>query len=239
MFDTSVFILLHLLFYLSFRSTIVLQYMLQTIMKHSCRYFLVALVACHMSMVAVNLMSMFLESPFPSTSAKCSENSVYIPGAGFSGFFYTLGRLSSLGNETSTTGIESPYEYYCFSSGCLALVTHLLGRNVDSALKLAHESRNQFITGNIGPYSIVGEFVDGLLFGDAETDASVHLHYEGNDQCSTNQNASNAKNRIHDHLSRINIITTSWNKANIPSQSIRRPSSVDELRQMLIQTTWM
>jgi hypothetical protein len=214
---------------------------MKTIMKQSCRYFLFTIVACHMSMVANNLMSMFLESPFPSSShvASCSENSVYIPGAGFSGFFYTLGRLSSLSNETRKTGIESPYEYYCFSSGCLALVAHLLGRNVDSALELAHESRNQFISGNIGPYSIVGKFVDGLLFGDAEADAAAHLHYDGSDQCSTNHNASNAIHQLYGHLSRINVITTSWNEANIPSQSIRSPSNVDQLRQMLIQTTWM
>ena len=127
------------------------------------------------------------------------------------------------------TTVESPtYEYYCFSSGCLALTTHLMQKNVDSALHLAQSSRQQFISGNISLYNVVGKFVDGLLF---ENGDETHLLN------------SNATTRHHHHLNqylpRIHVITTSWNNTNLPSQSIRRPSSVDELKQMLIQTTWI
>ena len=179
-----------------------------------------------------NLMCLFLENPFQISSVpvSCVQNTVYIPGGGFSGFFYTLGRLSAMRNNKKS---ESPYEYYCFSSGCLALVTDLMGWNIDSAVQLAHGSRNQFINGNIGPYSVVETFVDGVLFGDP------HLLKGGSDQCSTKKKGNTAQHQLHGHLSRINIITTSWNDANLPSLSIRRASSVDQLKQMLIQTTWM
>ncbi len=212
-------------------------------MKKSCQYVVITAVVCYISMVAVNLMSLYLESPFHSSSPlACTdgENSVYIPGAGFSGFFYTLGRLSSLRvNETSISA-DAPHDYYCFSSGCLALITHLLGRNVESALELANESRNEFVNGKIGQYNIVGKFVDGLLFGDADTNtAAQQLQEEGSDNCTMHHNTSDAIHQLHSHLPRIHVITTSWNEANFPSQSIRRPTSVDQLKQMLIQTTWM
>ncbi len=211
----------------------------------SCQYVVITAVVCYVSMVAVNLMSLYLESPFHSSSPlACTdrENSLYIPGAGFSGFFYTLGRLSTLRVNESGISVEAPQDYYCFSSGCLALVTHLMGRNVDSALELAHESRNQFMRGNIGKYSIVGKFVDGLLFGDTDTDTTAQrLEKEGGDNnCTMHHNSTlDAIHQLHDHLSRINVITTSWNEANFPLQSIRRPTSIDQLKQMLIQTTWM
>lgn len=211
-------------------------------MKKSCQYVVISALACYISMVAVNLMSLYLESPFHSSSPLAcidGESSVYIPGAGFSGFFYTLGRLSSLRINETNSNVGAPHEYYCFSSGCLALVTHLMGRDVDSALELAHESRLQFMSGNIGQYSIVGKFVEGLLFGDADTDAVQQFQKESGDNCTRHHNTSDAMHQLHDHLSRINVITTSWNEANFPSQSIRRPTSVDHLKQMLIQTTWM
>eukprot|EP00956_Cyclotella_meneghiniana_P001908 scaffold2066_cov68-Cyclotella_meneghiniana.AAC.15 len=48
---------------------------------------------------------------------------LYIPGAGFSGFFYTLGRLNTLLH--GATG-QHDDEYYCFSAGCLALVASFM-----------------------------------------------------------------------------------------------------------------
>ena len=205
-------------------------------MNKACRYTLTTAAVCYLSMVAVNLMSLYLESPLHSSPPTCSEKSVYIPGAGFSGFFYTLGRLSSLNLNDTEINSEGLHEYYCFSSGCLALITYLMETSVDSALELAHESRNQFMRGNIGPYSIVEKFVDGLLFGDAHTN-TIKLEEECIDQCYNN--ASYEMHQLHEHLSRINVITTSWNEANIPLQSIRKPTSVHQLKQMLIQTTWM
>lgn len=209
------------------------------IMKKSCQYVVITAVMCYISMVAVNLMSLYLESPFHSASPlACTDgdNSVYIPGAGFSGFFYTLGRLSSVRFNEVNISAEALHDYYCFSSGCLALVTHLLGRDIETALELAHESRYQFVNGKIGQYNIVGKFVDGLLFGDTDTDTAAQ---QGSDNCMMHHNTSDAIHQLHSHLPRINVITTSWNEANFPSQSIRRPTSVGQLKQMLIQTTWM
>ena len=68
---------------------------------------------------------------------------VFIPGAGFSGFFYTLGRLHSLGKNYNNTSPlnEDDDEYYCFSAGCLALVATLMQVPLHSAIEMALGSR--------------------------------------------------------------------------------------------------
>lgn len=58
----------------------------------------------------------------------------------------------------------------------------------------------------------------------------------------TNHHAFNLKqsHKIQKDLSKINIITSTWSKNNlIITQSIRSPSTVLELKQMLLQTTWI
>ena len=211
--------------------------------------------------IALNFLSMFLEPYGAEFSTSVEQEpgestNVYIPGAGFSGFFYTLGRLQALHNTSSHS--STAYEYYCFSAGCLALVTSLLKLSIDSAIELAHTSRNQWIVGEISRYDVVGNFVDGLLYHaekktalldenlNATTggESAEELIYRTNATQgffnNPGQYLSNSHgNSLQDLLPRINVITSTWNKQRLLSQSIQKPSSIDHLRRLLVQTTWM
>lgn len=207
--------------------------------------------------VASNFLSMFIESPSffrrhrpashsnpdvgyeNTTKTNPKKSVVYVPGAGFSGFFYSLGRLQSLqrhevsqrNNETESLTEETPFEYYCFSAGCLALVASLMEIPLGMAVDLAHTSRNRWMNSEIGRYSVVEDFVERLL-------ADEHKSAE-NGICNLIQDNATTHHRIQQHLPRINIITSSWNKNSFVSQSVRTPSTIYHLKEMLIQTTWM
>ena len=215
----------------------------------------------------------FLECPailqFPLDHASGGKNGgestrrtrhLYIPGAGFSGFFFTLGRLHFLYNNTS----NSHNEYYCFSAGCLALVATLMEVPLHDAVEMATKSRLRWLKGEIGRYDVVGDFVDELLDGESHNilddthdfarhsvcNSSVfevedaHVNANKDLPCDLTNGSNvfkwNQCHKIHRHLPDINIITSTWSKRHpMITQSIRTPLTVLELKQMLIQTTWI
>lgn len=219
------------------------------------------------SSVVNNFLSMYLEplgSKTYSTISRKKDNSIdiYIPGAGFSGFFYTLGRLQAL--HTSTLN-SSSFQYYCFSAGCLALLTSLLQLPVDSAVELAHSSRNRWITGEISRFDVVEYFIDGLLlfdskgkYGSLNGTLNATIDRGAPVECTEFQsNSTHGREKkidtptaqltltrqqngidIRDFLPRINVITSTWNKLNLQS-NVQQPSSVEDLKKLLIETTWM
>jgi len=220
------------------------------------------------SALVSNFLSMFLEPMSArsvvgvgtSTLKKNGDTiDVYIPGAGFSGFFYTLGRLQAL--HQSSYHNSSSFQYYCFSAGCLALLTSLLQLPVDSAIKLAHSSRNRWILGEISRYDVVEHFVDGLLdVEDVDVDApiptegiwnaTIEQDVECRDfQCNSTQGGRVIENEqfavkrdeidIRDFFPRINVITSTWDAQHFISQQVQQPSSVEHLKELLIQTTWI
>ena len=65
----------------------------------------------------------FLQSSRNDAFGHSGTRRLYIPGAGFSGFFYTLGRLNTLLHGAID---QHEDEYYCFSAGCLALVASFM-----------------------------------------------------------------------------------------------------------------
>ena len=198
--------------------------------------------------IGINFFAMFLE-PYGTekwTVEMEPGNSVdvYIPGAGFSGFFYTLGRLQALHNAPPEE--LDAFEYYCFSAGCLALVTSLLKIPIDSAIELAHSSRDKWMMGEIGRYNVVEHFVDGLMFHAGpveELNVTIdrYSRYTVLDNIDQSSSSSSGRhdNSLYDILPRINVITSTWTKQSLFSQSIQKPTSVDHLRRLLVQTTWI
>lgn len=189
-----------------------------------------------------------------NSSARGNITNVYIPGAGFSGFYYILGRLHAIGTSTASDS----YEYYCFSSGCLALVTSLMGVSVGSSVEMALASRNKMLAGEISQYELVNHFVDSLLFTqnatrncitgiDAELTAGTidvsdsnegvnSMHYYSTENEDARQNGSISFPRF---LSRMNVITSKWSADTLLCHDIQKPRSIDHLRELLIRTTWM
>ena len=185
-----------------------------------------------------NFLSMFLE-PIQSTSFICKEHqldlelhssSVYIPGAGFSGFFYTLGRLKVLADTNSSLS----YDYYCFSAGCLALLTHILDIPIHNVVETAHSSRNSFLRGEISRYDVVENFVNRLLDEDA-----VHTEYENSTQSIRTIPYNERIQRLQDVLPRINVITSKWDKHSFITHRLEKPTSVKHFQRMLLETTYI
>ena len=141
-------------------------------------------------------------------STMYDPNSVYVPGAGFSGFWFTLGRLQS---------IEKPHEknYYCFSAGCLGVVSRLTNSSVNDMMDYAVHAQQLWMKGEISRYEVASEFIDKLIPLDDGRNATQHV-----------------KTSV---LDRINVVTTTYGIG----MNIRRPIDTEELREMLIQTTFM
>lgn len=175
---------------------------------------------------------------------------LYIPGSGFSGFFFTLGRLQFLHNSNP----KRENAYYCFSAGCLALVATLMEVPLHDTVEIATKSRLRWRKGDIGRYDIVRDFINDLLdrgfYADIAGD-SFFFETEDAPIISTNDlphdliNASNVlkwdqSHKIDHHLQNIYVITSTWSKQHpMITQSIRTPLTVQDLQQMLIQTTWI
>jgi len=179
-----------------------------------------------------NFFSMYLEpiSTFCKECVNVVHNeehhppSIYIPGAGFSGFFYTLGRLQALADMNSSLS----YDYYCFSAGCLALMTHILDFPIHPIIEIAHSSRNRYLSGEISRYDVVENFVNQLLDEDAAMQTNTSIPYNERIQ------------RLQDVLPRINVITSTWDKYSfIISQRQDKPTSVKYLKRMLLETTYI
>lgn len=89
-------------------------------------------------------------------------NSVYVPGGGFSGFWFTLGRLRSIPEPINKT-------YYCYSAGCLGVVASLHNYTMPEMYRQAAGVQEQWQHGEISRYQVVPVFLDRLLKSVDET----------------------------------------------------------------------
>ena len=211
-------------------------------------------------MLAVAVISRF--GPLPSLSSSSSSSLYQIPqqpqpqpqpqpdtvcvsGGGFSGFWFTLGRLQNgIIRPTITTNLNgtnnnySRKEYYCYSSGCLGVVAALSRYSMEDMWNIAHNIQQQWKSGQLNRYDVVTTFVDVLLFGRPQQAAQqqsqqLPLYEYRNDTINPIRLGPN-------DLNTLNIITTVKNDGGWGVKvSIRTPKSVQELRTMLIQTTWI
>lgn len=132
------------------------------------------------------------------------KGSIYVPGGGFSGFWYTLGRLQAIQHPMER-------EYYCYSSGCLAVVAMMQNYSRSETQRVALDIQKRWLNGNITRYEVVAAFVEDIT--ENPPDDSV--------------------------LARIKIISSVPTGNFGMKATIRTPTSVSELRTMLLQTTWI
>ncbi|GAX21524.1 hypothetical protein FisN_6Hu414 [Fistulifera solaris] len=160
------------------------------------------------------LLVLFFSLRWNSRPVLTGENTVFVPGAGFSGFWYTLGKLRSIPSL-------SEKEFYCYSSGCLAVVTILRNSTVNEVYDKARAVQIRWQEGHLHRYEVVASFVDDLLSDVAVTETT------------------NATDFDLTSLLSVNIITSIHRGGPILASEIRRAESLDELKTMLLQTTWI
>mmetsp|Transcript_12097 Transcript_12097/g.28690 ORF Transcript_12097/g.28690 Transcript_12097/m.28690 type:complete len:478 (+) Transcript_12097:167-1600(+) len=195
-----------------------------------------------------------------------TENCIYAPGGGFSGFWYSLGRLQSIGNPYNET-------FVCYSAGCLGVVATLLhhgelaknnntaigtdlenndSHNRDHYLQVYEMARGIQIdmqSGKMHRYRVVESFVDGLLEkleGYADDDEFRILFL---DTIRSNLNVITTlfdDQGPHDDQSISNGVGISSQQllplpplSILPRAVVRRPSDIPSLRRLLIQSAWI
>lgn len=83
-------------------------------------------------------------------------SSVYVPGGGFSGFWFHLGYLQSIPNIHD-------YDFYCFSSGCLGVLAALMNMTLDETAQTAFHAQSLWRAGNVSRFELVDHFFDQLV----------------------------------------------------------------------------
>ncbi|GKY93911.1 hypothetical protein MPSEU_000358000 [Mayamaea pseudoterrestris] len=90
-------------------------------------------------------------------SPPAGPSSVYVPGSGFSGFWYHLGLFQGLDQELTS------YNYYCYSSGCLSLVLAFLNTTIDETVDACYEIQNGWMQGELSRFDMVNHFLNRLV----------------------------------------------------------------------------
>lgn len=167
------------------------------------------------SVVALTLVfvaAAFLTSPVVLID---DPNSIYVPGGGFSGFWFTLGRLNS---------IENPLDkkFYCYSAGCLGVVTMLSNITMTDAYGYAAGAQKRWQRGELSRYDVTESFVDDILYQDAPSKNTLRPAF--------------LDSRV---LSTLRIITSERHGTMGVKAAVRTPRNAQELKEMLLQTTWI
>mmetsp|Transcript_66 Transcript_66/g.137 ORF Transcript_66/g.137 Transcript_66/m.137 type:complete len:311 (-) Transcript_66:429-1361(-) len=171
--------------------------------------FLVAFVAVFMLMINPPLRLVHNGIERPPNATSI----VCVPGRGFSGFWFAFGRLQAIGtgnSNTTQTGNDNN-DYYCYSSGCLCAAASLANRTFEDVLDAAVEAQNRWKEGKMSRYDIVPAFIDAILEYDDYGGAGDFI-YE-----------------------RLNVLLTTRGSG----VTANRPRDAMELRELLIQTTWI
>jgi hypothetical protein len=85
-----------------------------------------------------------------------THDATYVPGAGFSGFWYSFGRVQHLPDNKNR-------DYHCFSAGCLVVSSVFLDKSYEDVAASALEIQGRWRDGDLSRYAIASSFVDDLL----------------------------------------------------------------------------
>lgn len=83
---------------------------------------------------------------------------IYVSGGGFSGFWFSLGRLHSISKQEMTK-----QRFACYSAGCLGVVSVYTNRTMPDLYAMASGLQRDWKDGSLHRYHIVQQFVDNLL----------------------------------------------------------------------------
>ena len=196
------------------------------------------------------------DSDISSTTISITNTTnICVPGAGFSGFWFSLGRLHALeqsslpylasqqylytehnpivqlhdaindtfhdpayqnGFTDNRIRMKPYYSYTCFSAGCLGATIAIFNISKEVIIDIAADAQELWQGGVIGRYHVVEYFIDEILALD--TIGRSHPI------------------KLKESLGRIHVLTTTREKIFLRKRS---PESLLELKEFLMQTTWM
>jgi hypothetical protein len=198
-----------------------------------------------------------------------TEDCIYVPGGGFSGFWFSLGRLQSLEDPHNET-------YVCYSAGCLGVVATLLHhgevlkKNGTSATTTTNDNNNHYLhvyemarsiqiewqSGKRHRYRVVESFIDGLLekleedpddesrafFLDTIRSKLNIVTTAFEEEEVTEQQDDKISINVNDNVS---VLPSRPEQLMLLPQSIvprafvRRPSDIPSLKRLLLQSAWI
>ena len=130
-------------------------------------------------------------------------------------------------------------EYYCYSAGCLGVVAILSDYTMEDMWNMAHGVQVQWQRGEISRYQVVTNFLDELLLDESAAESANETTHSQRRRRRISRR-SGLGNQSSDILSKLHIITSTrggWLFGLRPA--IRTPTSLEELHEMLLQTTWI
>jgi hypothetical protein len=139
------------------------------------------------------------------------ENScIYVSGGGFSGFWFSLGRLRTIPEPETKT-------FVCYSAGCLGVVATLSNYSMEQLYEPASRIQKRVWDGSVHRYNVVETFVDFIL---------------DNSPVLMGSNSSSIFSKLH-------IVTSVPDPQFGFHAAIQTPTDVSDLKKLLMQTTWI
>jgi hypothetical protein len=130
----------------------------------------------------------------------------------------------------TTVDDDDETRFYCYSSGCLSL---LLSRtNLDDVFAHTSAIQDEMRAGTLSPYHVVERFVNQSIVHESR---QCYDYDNDNDRDDDNDSCSPAARWIQDIAPSLHILVTTWNDG----VRAKRPSTLDELADYLVQTTYI
>jgi len=173
--------------------------------------------------------------------AQSDEDCIYVPGGGFSGFWFSMGRLQSLDHPQNE-------RFVCYSAGCLGVVSILRNHfenktgasnnnQYERLYEYARSIQTAWQAGTINRYRVVEVFVDGILEKlDESTSAAFLETIRRNVHIVTTAFGENDTEQSDHEKSSFQWLSSS---SLIPRATLQQPLDIPSLKRMLLQTTWI
>jgi hypothetical protein len=177
-----------------------------------------------------------------NNSSTDHQDCYYVPGGGFSGYWFLLGRLQKMKRHQMNMNDK---KFVCYSSGCLGVIATLLmndndndNNNVDSIYNMARTIQMEWNEGRLHQYQVVESFIDGLLSPVLDNDNNKEQQQQQEEAfLETIRNNLYIITSTYDDNS--NNSSTNMPSSIIPTAIIQQPTNIHELKQMLLQTAWI
>lgn len=166
------------------------------------------------------------------TPTHYSDDCIAAQGGGYSGFYYMHGVLER--NRASVLpDPSSPRDFVCYSAGCLSVVALWSNYTSENVVDFGQESQRRVTSGQMPWIKATERMVHNLIRGNGLNGNVVGNATSGE---SPMQVLARTNPRF---LASLNIITTSFSTLGWPIVSVRTPTNLGELEEILTQTCWL